>query len=253
MRTLYIGSSFTNAFREWQRGSDRQAAADVVMCHGAFFMMDRLKTSGAIATDGLRLSLPRQFQATDDRGRLFQAAFTGNVVPPGGRTFTVDLSQYDRIVHTAMTLFQHQSAFELFFGGYGILTPRTAELFQRAGLTHPLSERAFAALHRAWLAPAYTIFEAACAAVGPSNVFVAPSVMPGENTGWPAEWLPLHHHEMDVIFETLVRDFAIRPMPQPHRTLTADFRTRVGFIKSDGRHYNTDFVGVLQEDYGFAA
>ncbi|MGO1118178.1 hypothetical protein ACTL6U_05720 [Rhodovibrionaceae bacterium A322] len=256
-KSLYFGSSLTNAFWDWHQEEgqeERSQNADFLMCHGAFFLPSALQQSLAYERNGSLFRFPLRFDIRDDAGDLHQEQFYGDGVAKfrDGDGLAFDIKQYDTLVFTSSQLFWAYSYQRLFTKGFGLLTEDSKALFQQAELRYPISKDAFLALHQDLFGIAYDFLSAARCCHPELKILVAPAVLPPKAQSYlPPVWRQLHSMEMELVFQEQQKLFSTLPMRQPIQTLSAEFETLQTYMADDLHHYNAAFVELLNQQYDF--
>ncbi|MEM7792298.1 MAG: hypothetical protein AAF546_12915 [Verrucomicrobiota bacterium] len=255
-RSLFIGSSLTYAFKQWYDSPDftYNRPTDTLICHGAFWLSERMLTAKPFYMRGTEVIFPASFLALmyDQTEKLLKLDPSGDGVKTDRNLVTIDLANYDRLIFTAPMLFWYPSLNLLLKRGIGLLNRKTAELFRVNRLSQPLSENALRSFHRGMFSIAYEFLDAVKSSGASVEIWIAPAVLPGViRSEFPDSWRPLHLLEMECISSHLSYEFGAHFMRQPEDTLDAKLATKNYFLADDHHHYNAKMVQRLKEEYDF--
>jgi len=254
--TLFLGSSLTTAFYDWYKtspsiNSDRHA--DFVMCHGALWLPSRFLGEIPFKSTGAIFSFPKKFQVLSSDGKTLNQNMFGEI--DGNISIehmSFDLSSYEKMIFTVPMLFNDISFDMLFRNGFGILNQESEEVFRSSGLNHGLSNDAFLAIHRERFGYAFKFLTEARQCNPDLNIFIAPAVLPpATHMRFTDSWRRLHQLEMEIVFQSLEREFGSISMRQPPETIKRNLVTDSKYMADETHHYNAQLVQILYDSYNF--
>jgi len=255
-KTLFVGSSLTNAFRDWLEPHRSKGGrdADFLNCHGGFWLRSWLLTEEPYYIRAGSFVFPHQFVLILQNGTqcVMPIHADGPFVRQVGSRIEMDIRNYDDIVFAAPTLFWDISYWHLYLQGKGLLNRHSKSAFEREGLSIALSEEEFLRIHEDRFSIAYRFLDDVRAISNDIPVWIAPSILPGAvRTEFKNGWRELHWHELRCLDRELSARYGALAMEQPASTLDENWVTLPDYLRDDHHHYNSKFVEELRKVHDF--